>query len=47
MTVHKFRKKKCGQYRICDGKSCTLSEHVSYFWNKVKCKKCLALKGKK
>lgn len=50
-TIHKFRRirkgqKVLGQKLACTGKKCTLSEHVTYFWPKVKCKACKATKKK-
>lgn len=46
MKIHKyFRKlKTSNQYILCTGKKCDYSEKVSYFWKKVDCKKCLAMK---
>lgn len=30
------------QYLLCNGKKANFSEHCSYFWARVNCKKCLA-----
>lgn len=46
--IHKYRRRIAGggwyQIKACDGKRCTMSEHVSYFWRKVTCRQCLATK---
>lgn len=44
--VHKYFRKLSlkAQYILCSGKRADFSESVSYFWKKVDCAKCLALK---
>lgn len=41
--VHKFFRKLTtqAQYLKCTERRADFSEHVSYFWAKVTCKKCL------
>lgn len=42
-NIHKYDRLKGEQYIRCTGKKCTMSESVTYFWDRVSCAKCFKL----